>query len=372
LAPLPRRSTKSEEIRKKGTEVSQLGHERKTFLVTGGAGFLGINLVRFLLERGQRVVSLDVSPFVYPERDSITALIGDIRDKAAVDCAMEGIDIVVHSAAALPLYSPEDIHTTNVDGLRILLQSACKHQVERVIHISSTTVYGIPDHHPLLETDELVGAGPYGEAKVLAEQICQEYREKGMCIPVLRPGTFVGPERLGVFALFYEWAADGKNFPILGKGSNRYQLLGVEDLCGAIYSAATCVREAANDVFNVGAREFTTFKEDFQAVLDYAGFGKRIVCLPATPAIWTLRILEKLRLSPLYKWVYETAGKDSYVSIEKAERVLGFCPKYSNKEALIRNYQWYLEHRQELQGQSGVSHRVPWKQGALKLVKVFF
>ena len=93
---------------------------------------------------------------------------------------------------------------------------------------------------------------------------------------------------------------------------------------------------------------------------------------PATPVIWTLRALEALQLSPLYHWVYETAANDSFVSIEKAERVLGFAPKYSNKDALIRNYQWYLDNRHRFAGQSGVTHRVPWKQGILGVAKRFF
>ena len=343
-----------------------------TFLITGGAGFLGINVARHLLARGHRVVSLDIAPFDYPERDRITEVTGDIRDKATVDRAMDGVDIVVHTAAALPLYAAEDIYTTDIDGSRNILQSAYEHNVQRVIHISSTAVYGIPDHHPLFEDDQLHGVGPYGEAKVLVEEICQEYRDKGMCIPIIRPKSFVGPERLGVFALFYDWAKDGKNFPVLGSGDNRYQLLDVEDLCDAIYLTATLPCDRVNDVFNIGAKEFTTLKEDYQAVLDYAGFGKKIVSIPASPAIWTLRALEKVNLSPLYKWVYETVTEDSFVSIEKAERVLGYAPKYSNKDALVRNYQWYLDNLASFEGQSGVSHRVPWKQGALGIAKKFF
>ncbi|MBE2240020.1 MAG: NAD-dependent epimerase/dehydratase family protein [Caldilineaceae bacterium] len=344
----------------------------KTFLITGGAGFLGINLARHLLARGHKVVTLDIADFTYPERAQITEIKGDIRDKAVVDRAMQGVEIVVHTAAALPLYAPEDIYTTDIDGSRNVLQSAFEHKVARCIHISSTAVYGIPDHHPLYETDQMLGVGPYGEAKVLVEEICQSYRDKGMCIPIIRPKSFVGPERLGVFALFYDWAKDGKNFPVLGTGNNRYQLLDVEDLCDAIYLVATLPCEKANDVFNIGAKEFTTLKEDYQAVLDYAGHGGKIVSLPAAPAIWTLRALEKVNLSPLYKWVYETVTEDSFVSIEKAERVLGYRPRYSNKQALIRNYQWYIDHLQDFEGQSGVSHRVPWKQGALAVAKFFF
>jgi nucleoside-diphosphate-sugar epimerase len=341
-------------------------------MITGGAGFLGINLVRYLLGQGHKVVSFDIADFDYPERDQVTIVKGDIRNRAAVDRAMQGVQIVVHTAAALLLYKPEDIFSTDIDGTRNILQSAFEHQVERVIHVSSTAVYGIPDHHPLREDDKLDGVGPYGEAKVRAEEICVDYRKKGMCVPIIRPKSFVGPERLGVFALFYDWAKDGKGFPMLGSGKNRYQLLDVEDLCEAIYLAATVDCAQANDTFNIGAKEFLTMKEDYQAVLDRAGFGKRIVPLPAGPAIWTLRILEKLHLSPLYRWVYETAATDSFVSIEKAERVLGYKPKYSNRDALVRNYDWYIQHLDQFEHASGVSHRVPWKQGILKFAKVFF
>ncbi len=345
----------------------------QTYLITGGAGFLGINLVRHLLNERQRVVSLDIIPFDYADvKDQVRIITGDIRDEAAVAKAMEGVDIVVHTAAALPLYKPEDIYSTDIEGSRTVFEQALQHQVKRAIHISSTAVYGIPDHHPLLETDQLVGVGPYGEAKVMAEDIAQEYRDKGLCVPILRPKSFIGPERLGVFALFYDWAKDGKNFPVLGNGKNLYQYLDVEDLCEAIWLCATLPCEKTNDTFNIGAKEYGTSGGDFQAVLDYAGFGKRIIPIPEAPAVFTLRILEKLGISPLYKWVYETAGKESFVSIEKAEQILGYAPKYSNKEALIRNYKWYLENLDSFENASGVTHRVPWQQGALKFAKMLF
>lgn len=346
---------------------------KKRYLVTGGAGFLGINLVRYLLEKGHDVTIIDYAEFDYEDiKDKIRIIKGDIRDTDAVDEAMQDADIVVHCAAALPLYKKEDIFSTDIDGTRNVLDSAQKHNVERVVHVSSTAVYGIPDHHPLYETDKLDGVGPYGEAKIKAEEVCFEYREKGMCIPIIRPKSFIGPERLGVFALFYDWAKDAKGFPMIGSGSNKYQLLDVYDLCVSIYLCATLDKEIVNDVFNVGAKDFTTMKEDYQAVLDYAGFGKKIKGFPAKPMIWTLRFLEKLNLSPLYKWVYETACEDSFVSIEKAEKVLEFKPMYSNKEALVRNYIWYIDNLEKFEDASGISHRVPWKQGILKFAKLFF
>jgi nucleoside-diphosphate-sugar epimerase len=342
------------------------------FLVTGGSGFLGINLTRYLLKKGHTVRNLDFADFDYPEKEQIEDVRGDIRDKETVEKAMQNVDIVVHCAAALPLYSKEDIITTDVNGTENLLKSAHRNKVDRFIHISSTAVYGIPDHHPLHENDELIGVGAYGDAKIAAEEKCKLYKNKGLTISIIRPKSFVGPERLGVFALFYDWAKDGKNFPMIGSGKNRYQLLDVEDLCEAIYLCATKERKLVNDTFNIGAKEFTTMKEDYQAVLNEAGFNKKIKGFPAKPMIWTLRILEKLNISPLYKWVYETAAEDSFVSIQKAENKLGFNPKFSNKEALLRNYKWYLDNLQNFKTESGVSHRVPWKQGALKFFKVFF
>lgn len=341
-------------------------------LVTGGSGFLGINVIRYLLERGADVVSLDLEPFTYPEATRIRALVGDIRDAHTVREACTGVDMVVHTAAALPLYTPEDIYSTDVVGTRTVLTEAFTAGAQRVVHVSSTAVYGIPDHHPLYETDTLHGVGPYGEAKVAAEEVCLTFRQVGKCVPILRPKSFIGPERLGVFALFYDWAADGHGFPMIGSGLNRYQLLDVEDLCAAIWATLTLPQETVNDTFNIGAKEFTTMREDWQAVLTRAGFGKKIVPLPRTPVILMLKVLEALRLSPLYKWVYGTASEDSFVSIEKAEKVLGYKPQYSNKQALVRNYEWYLAHRDEFRGQSGVTHRVPWKQGLLGIAKYFF
>lgn len=340
--------------------------------ITGGAGFLGINLTRYLIARGHQVVSFDIAAFDYPERNQIHEVTGDIRDVDALYRAMEGCDLVVHTAAALPLYSADDIRTTDLDGTRNVLEAAMRRSITRVIHISSTAVYGIPDHHPLFENDQLVGVGPYGEAKVEAERICESYRQKGLIVPILRPKSFVGPERLGVFALLYDWAKDGHGFPMIGSGNNRYQFLDVEDLCQAIYLCATLDDATVNDTFNVGAKEFTTMREDYQAVLDEAGFGKKIVPLPAAPVIWTLRFLEALKLSPLYKWVYETAVTDSFVSIEKAELKLGYKPLFSNKQALIRNYHWYVANLRTFANASGVSHRVPWKQGILGIAKRFF
>lgn len=341
--------------------------------ITGISGFLSINLVRYLLARGyDQIAGIDLVDFTYPEQERIDFFQGDIRREEDLLKSMNDVDIVIHTAAALPLYPPEDILSTEVQGTRLVLQRAMEIGVKRFIHISTTAVYGVPDHHPIVESDPVSGVGPYGEAKIQAEMVCQEFRQQGLCLPILRPKSFVGPERLGVFAILYEWASEGHHFPMIGSGNNRYQLLDVEDLCQAILACMILDEAMVNDTFNIGAVDFTTMKMDYQAVLDEAGFGKRIIPFPVGPVVLALKVLETLQLSPLYPWIYETASKDSYVSVEKAQNLLGFQPQFSNIDALLRNYRWYLEYKDHLDGGSGVTHRLPWKQRALKLVKAVF
>lgn len=346
------------------------------WLVTGGSGFLGINLIRELVERGHEVVSLDIEPFTFSDmKDRIDHHVVDIRDREAVDAHMsKNIDVFMHGAAALPLYRKSDILTTNVQGTRNILESAEKYGVKRGIYISSTAVYGIPEKHPIYENDPLVGVGPYGCTKIEAEGIVREFREKGLTITTIRPKSFVGPERLGVFAIFYQWASEGRSFPMIGRGHNLYQLLHVEDLCRSIMISAEYEDiEAVNTEFNIGAKVFSTMREDYQVVLDKAGFGKKIKESPAHLVIFALEVLEFFKLSPLYPWVYKTATKDSFVSVEKAEKLLGFTPKFSNSDALLTNYQWYLDNRDNFdKGGDGISHRAPWSQGILGLARHFF
>lgn len=270
-------------------------------LITGGAGFLGINLARLLLSKGWSVRSLDMAAFDYPENDRINVIRGDIRDANVVNRAMADVAAVVHCAAALPLAGTTEILSTKIDGTRLLLEAAWRHGVSRFVFVSSTAVYGIPDHHPIREDDQVNGVGAYGRAKIEAERLCADFSARGLCVTVLRPKTFVGPERLGVFELLYDWAFDGHGFPVLGNGNNLYQLLDVDDLCQVILLCLTLEPSLVRDTFNVGAAQVGTMRANFQAVLDRAGHGKQVVGLPTRPIVLLLRVLEALKLSPLYR-----------------------------------------------------------------------
>jgi nucleoside-diphosphate-sugar epimerase len=258
------------------------------------------------------------------------------------------------------------IRSVNVEGAAVTFAAAAEAGVGRVVLISSTAVYGVPERHPIHEDDPLVGVGHYGESKIEAERLCEAFARRGLETVIVRPKTFVGPERLGVFEILFDWIREGRRIPILGDGSNRYQLLAVEDLVDA---AVRCLdAPVAGEALNVGAGTFGTVREDLEGLIEHAGSGSRLRPVPARPAEVVLRGLELAHLSPLAEWHYRTAHKDSFVSIDKARGLLGWEPRLSNVETLCATYDWYLDHRAELRD-VGLTHRVPWDQRALGLLR---
>jgi len=339
--------------------------------ITGGCGFLGYHLCNSLSDKYEEILVIDIAHFDEREYPKNTKYIKcDVRNFSLLKNSLSGYDAVVHAAAALPLWKDKDIFTTTIKGTKNVLQTSLENGIKRVVYVSSTAVYGVPKMHPIYEDDPLVGVGPYGKAKIMAEKLCEEYRKKGLVISIIRPKTFIGRGRLGIFQILYDWVKSGKKIPIIGNGKNRYQLLDVEDLVNAIYLLLTLPDNKVNDVFNVGAKEFGTVYSDLNALCEFAKSKSSIfpcqtwIVKPLLELFWIMRI------SPIYKWVYETADKDSFVSIEKIEKALKWLPKYSNADSLIRSYEWYCAHCKEIH-KGGVTHRVRWKQGILRLFKRF-
>ena len=268
--------------------------------ISGGAGFLGLHLARRLLADGHDVRTLDVVPLDDAELErSVDELRGDIRDRDKVARLVQGADVVVHAAAALPIQASRgSIRSVNVGGTENVLRAADDAGVRRVVFISSTAVYGVPEKHPIEEDDPLVGVGSYGESKIDAEGLC---RVAAVETTIVRPKTFIGPERLGVFEILFDWIREGRRIYTLGKGHNRYQLLAVEDLVDAVVRAAA-EPAAARETFNIGATEFGTVRSDLQALIDHAGSSSRLQPVPVKPAEIALRALELMRVSPLAEW----------------------------------------------------------------------
>ncbi|MBI4137301.1 NAD(P)-dependent oxidoreductase [Candidatus Roizmanbacteria bacterium] len=340
-------------------------------LITGGAGFLGLHLVKYFEKKNFTITLVDIAKYEPSEYNKRHRLLNiDVRKKYLLDKAIRGQDYIIHAAAGLPLWSKEDIISTNVEGTRNVLSLARKHHVKRTIFISSTAVYGVPKKHPVYENDPLVGVGPYGHSKIEAENACWRAIRQRVPVTIIRPKTFVGTGRLGVFEILFDWIHDGKRIPVIGSGNNRYQLLDVDDLVEALGLIVQSKSRKLNDVFNIGAQEFQTVRKDLEGLFVHAHSTSTLFPTPALPIKAALFFFEKIGVSPLYQWVYDTADKDSFVSIEKLMKTIGWKPKYSNAQALIKAYDWYLQHyRQVKQSGSGITHRVGWDQGVLKWFK---
>src|SRR3954463_2814409 len=252
--------------------------------VSGGAGFLGLHLARRLLAEGHEVRTLDVAPLDDAELErSVQELRGDIRDRDRVRELVAGADVVVHAAAALPIQaSRASIRSVNVNGTEYVLDASRAARVQRVVFVSSTAVYGVPEKHPIEEDDPLVGVGWYGESKIDAERLAGEFGRRRLDVVIVRPKTFIGPGRLGVFEILFDWIREGRRIPILGDGRNVYQLLAVEDLVDAVVRSFDA--PVAGLAINVGAGSFGSVRDDLQALIDHAGSGSRLLPVPVAPA----------------------------------------------------------------------------------------
>ncbi|MDP3974457.1 MAG: NAD(P)-dependent oxidoreductase [bacterium] len=344
----------------------------KRVLITGGCGFLGVHLARQLLKNKYEVTLLDLADLDAKDLiGKVKVVKCDVRDKNKVEKAIKNYDYVVHAAAALPILREKKIiFDVNINGTKNVLDASLKNKVKRLVFISSTAVYGIPRHLPEAETNPLDPIGYYGESKVAGEKLCLEYAKKGLSVNILRPKSFLGPERLGVFELWLEAIYNGKAVFILGNGNNRYQLLAVSDVVDAIIKALESRTDG--EIFNIGAKEFQTWNKDLGSVIRHAKSESKIIKLPTFPSQILLGILEMLNLSPIAAWHYKTMPVDSYISTKKAEKLLDWKPKKSNEELLIESYDWYKKHRQEIINKVGMTHRVGWNFKILNIIKDIF
>ncbi len=339
-----------------------------TWALTGGGGFLGSHLADRLVAMGHLVRTLDREPVDEDApRAGVETVLGDVRNPERARELCRGADVLVHAAAALPIRrSAEEIWSVNLKGTEVVVGAAVTERVRRVVYVSSTAVYGVPETHPITEETPLDPLGAYGASKAEAERVCSAFAEDGIEVVILRPKTFIGPGRLGVFEILFEWIREGRKIYVIGSGRNRYQLLAVEDLVDAIVRSAES--PTSETVLNLGAKTFGTVRDDLGALIAHAGSRSRVVSLPARPTQAILRMLELARLSPLAEWHYKTADRDSFVDVTRAERALGWTPRFSNVDALVAAYDWFVANEAVARA-VGTTHRTAWRQQALGLLK---
>lgn len=340
----------------------------KLHLVTGGAGYFGTVLVERLVAQGERVRIFDINN-ADEKPPGVEMFQGDIRDADAVRRACEGVSVIHHNVALVPLAKDADAFwSVNEGGTRNLLEAALAHRVAKVVNMSSSAVFGVPPKNPVDDTVEPRPQEEYGRAKLAAERMSQEYIARGLDVTVIRPRTIMGHGRLGIMQILFEWVREGKNVPVFGKGDNRYQFVHADDLASAAIKAAARPGPA---IYNVGADRFGTMRETLSALIAHAGTGSRIVSVPAKPAVMMMTVTSRLGISPLGAYHALMYGREMYFDLTRTKCELDWAPRFSNAEMFCESYDWYLAHRDEVLGRHNASHhRSPVKQGVLRAVAV--
>lgn len=338
-----------------------------TSLVTGGNGYFGQLVVDRLVARGDRVRLLDID-VTGAARPGVELVAADIRDATAVRDAVDGVDGVFHNVAQVPLARDlELLRTVNVDGTRILLDACRDARVAKVVHTSSSAVFGIPESNPVLPTTVPRPQEAYGHAKLAAEWACLRAASTGLDVTIIRPRTILGHGRLGIFGILFDWIADGADPIVLGDGANRYQFVHADDLATVCLLAAD---RAGPAVFNAGTDRFGTMREALAHLCTHAGTGAEVRALPAGPATLAMRATARLGVTPFAPYHWLMYARSMWFDIDHVRAALGWEPRYSTDEMMAQSYDWFVANRDAATaGTGGSHHRRTATAGALGALK---
>ena len=336
-------------------------------LVTGGSGYLGEMVVRRLCERGDTVRVLDQADNEDRPAD-VELLRGDVRDATLVARAMEGVEVVHHDVAQVPLAKDrEKFWSVNVEGTRVVLEAALRSGVRKLVLVSSSAIYGVPPHNPVT-----LGTSPrpreaYGRAKLEGERLAEHFGTRGLDVAIVRPRTVLGHGRLGIFQILFEWVRRGRPIYLLGAGDNRYQFVHVDDLVEVCLAAD---RVSGSGAYLAGTDRFGTMRELLTGLVAHAGTGSPVRALPFTLTQVAMAVTSKVGLSPLGDYHTLMYGREMFFDVSETKRQLSWEPRYSNAEMIAESYDWYVSHRDEVLSRTGASaHRSAVQLGVLRLLE---
>ncbi len=310
----------------------------KTYMVTGGAGFIGSNYIRYMLKKHKDVEIVNLDKLTYAGNlDNLKDIAddprykfikGDICDDVLVNQIMTEIDVVVNFAAEShvdrSIGAPDDFIRTDVFGTFVLLEAARTYKIQKFIQISTDEVYGSIDHGSFTESDPLMPSSPYSASKTGADRLAFSYFVT-YDLPVIVTrcsnnfGPFHYPEKL--IPLFVTNAIENKSLPIYGDGKNVRDWIYVEDHCDGV--DFVCQNGELGEVYNIGG-------------------GNEKTNLDITE-----RILNKLeKPQSLMTYVEDRLGHDRRYSIDCSKIAdLGWKPKHEFEEALDKTITWFVENR---------------------------
>ncbi len=305
--------------------------------VTGGAGFIGSNFVKWVLANGDDEVTVfdaltyagNTDNFKGIDEDPRFSFVkGDIRDRAAVAEAMAGHDRVVHFAAEThvdrSIVDPDAFVSTNCSGTNVVCDIARQQEVDRFLHISTDEVYGSIEEGSFVETDPLTPRSPYSAAKAGSDLIALAYHETyGLPVLVTRTSNNFGPNQYPekVIPLFVTNLLDGKKVPLYGDGLNIRDWCFVDDNCEAV--DVVLRQGVVGEIYNIGAGNEITNKELTHRLLERVGADASMI-----------------------EPVADRLGHDRRYSVDTAKvRSLGWAPRHDLDDALDATVDWYRDNR---------------------------
>jgi 2-alkyl-3-oxoalkanoate reductase len=325
------------------------------FLITGATGFVGSHLAEACQKRGIPTVTIarSSSDLRYPQQFGCTVVQGDITDPAAVQKAMEGVDVVVHSAAKVGDWGPvEEYREVNVQATTLLLEASKAQKVKRFIHISSLGVYEARDH---FNTDETVSPPKrhidgYTQTKMEAEAVVTGYHQAHqMPTVILRPGFVYGTRDRTVLPKLLENLKLGR-VRYLGSGEQQMNTIHVENIVQAVFLAVE-KPEAVGQIFNLTDDEVVTKKRFMETVADAAGLPRPVKHVPLGVAKTLAKVIEGFaRMRGAKKAPILTQARIKFLglnlgySCEKIKKTLGYQPTVTFAEGMPAAVKWVLEH----------------------------
>ena len=304
------------------------------YLVTGGAGFIGSNIVRELINQGQNVVVLDDFSTGKHENlenviDKIKLIEGDLKDLETVEQSIEGIDYVIHegaiSSVPLSLKDPILVNQTNVGGSLNILKASSEAGVKRVVLASSCAVYGDSEVTPLSEDIKLEPLSPYAASKLAAELYCQVFHSSyGLEVVSVRYFNVFGarqnPESdyAAVIPKFITLMLDGKPPVIHSDGEQARDFIHVNDVASATIQAVQS-EGVSGEAFNIGTGKNYTINQLSEK----------------------LSSLLEIKANPTYEKNTDIGIKQSLSDVSKTKEILGFSPAVDFDEGLKQTVEWY-------------------------------
>ena len=340
-------------------------------LITGGSGYFGEVLIKELIKNNINCTSFDLYRNDNQNLDKkVKFFKGDIRNISDIKKSFDNIDLVFHCVAQVPLVKNKRLfEEVNIKGTENILDISLKNKVKKFIYISSSAVYGLPEKNPITRNSIPKPLEIYGKTKLLGEDHCRRFIEKGLNISIIRPRTILGLGRLGIFEILFSWIIEGSNIPVFDDGQNIYQFIHADDLANACFKAST---KSKPDLFNIGTDKYSTMRNALENLCKYANTGSRVKSLNSKYIKFLMRYASKLNMSPLGDYHSLMYGQSIYFDISYEMKNLVWAPKYSNNHMFLESFNSYKKNLNLKNIDTNSSpHKSKAKQGILKLIKYF-